>query len=80
MEDSKVISLIDKFATAGDSEFASTCQELITLIKKYLNKSKKINLQESEKTELSAYLLKRLLNGSTSDNQVTQDRYTFTLR
>lgn len=74
MEDSRLLSLIDKLSTAADPEFEQICQELVGLFKKYLSKSKKIQLASDEQNKLRTYLTKRLLNGSTSDETKVQDR------
>lgn len=74
MEDSSLLSLIDKFSTSEDTDFPQVYLELLGLLKKYLNKSKKINLATNEQDQLRSYLTKRLLNGSTSDEPRVQDR------
>jgi dimeric dUTPase (all-alpha-NTP-PPase superfamily) len=74
MEDSRLLSLIDKVSTTEDSDFHQTCQELLGLFKKYLNKTKKLGLGSNEQNQLRTYLAKRLLNGSTSDESHVQDR------
>lgn len=74
MEDSRLLSLIDKLNSMEDAQVEQTCQELITIFKKYLHKTKKINMATDEQNQLIAYLTKRLLNGSTSDEPKVQDR------
>ncbi len=74
MEDSRLLTLLDKYASVADAQFPETCLELLGLIVKYLNKSQKINMDENELTQLRTYLVKRLLNGSTSDEPRLQDR------
>jgi hypothetical protein len=74
MEDSRLLSLIDKVSTTETSNFHATCQELLGLIKKYFNKTKKLGMGSNEQNQLRTYLAKRLLNGSTSDEAHVQDR------
>ena len=74
MEDSRLLSLIDKVSTTEENNFQQVCQELIGLFKKYLNKTKKLGLGSNEQNQLRTYLIKRLLNGSTSDEPQVQDR------
>jgi hypothetical protein len=74
MEDSRLLSLIDKVSTTEESEFESNSQELLGLIKKYFNKTKKLGLGSNEQNQLRTYLAKRLLDGSTSDEAHVQDR------
>lgn len=74
MEDSRLLSLIDKLNSMEDAQVEQTCQELITIFKKYLQKTKKANMASDEQNQLITYLTKRLLNGSTSDETKVQDR------
>jgi hypothetical protein len=74
MEDARLLSLLDQFATVENASFEATCLELLSLIKKYLSKSQKIGMDEKEVKELRNYLAKRLLDGSTSDEPKLQDR------
>ena len=74
MEDTHLLTLFDKFISIDDTGFVAACLELVALMKKYLNKSKKIGLDEKEVSDLRHYLARRLLDGSTSDEPRLQDR------
>lgn len=74
MEDSRLLSLLDNLITGDDSQFEQIIQELLGIFKKYLNKTKKLNLGSNEQNQLKTYLTKRLLEGSTSDETKVQDR------
>lgn len=74
MEDTRLLGLIDKLTTGDDAQMEQTSQELVAIFKKHLGKTKKGTPASNEQNQLIAYLTKRLLNGSTSDEPRVQDR------
>lgn len=74
MEDSRLLSLLDQFTTAADDKFPEVCADLVALAKKHLAASDNTASDVQQQTQLSEYLAKRLLDGSTSDEARIQDR------
>lgn len=65
MENKKIVNLIDSIGNAQNDKILSVLLNL-----------HKIVAEEPATPEFLEYLLKRLLNGSTSPNSETQKRYS----
>lgn len=74
MEDSQVLSLLDQLNSPKEAPLAPVIAELVDRFRQHLSVEEASEGLSEDQMTFQAYIWKRLLNGSTSDESTVQDR------
>lgn len=74
MENKRILNLLDKVPRIQNDKLATLFSELSQIIEAEGQKLQNKEIEKNQFTELSLYLVKRLMNGATTTDAIEQSR------